>query len=392
MALEARGKLLVAGVPARDAALGEELRSYQNVRHAAFSGFCADGLFIQTRFAESSQVHHVASPLAMREQMTFIAEPVKGCSPSPPAVDPPGFIFGADSGGDEQTQFYFFNRQSRKKTRLTDGKSMNRSATWSDDGRVAFSSNQRDGEHFDLYLLDSVFGSPEPRLVWVSNEPGYLQIQGFEGDWVLLLLYVSVTDSRLFLLDLATSSCTHVAPAGPQKASIGCAVLLPGGVGAIYSSDEGSEFKTLRSFDAQTRSSRELLAEPIAWDVEDVAVGLEDTIVIFNQDGVSTFYHAVRSAATLHTGGSLTMQTLGWCDDIGLGVAGRAAFSKYAPRTFGFCLVTATGPSDVYTSDLGSLSRRPVQWTRSEVGGLDTAAFVQPQVPGVLCSAQCWRI
>ena len=57
-ALESRGALKVLNVPERDDRIGERLNAYQNTRYASFQGFSSvnDGIFINTRFADSNQV------------------------------------------------------------------------------------------------------------------------------------------------------------------------------------------------------------------------------------------------------------------------------------------------------------------------------------------------
>ena len=57
-ALESRGALKVLNVPERDDRIGDRLNAYQNTRYASFQGFSGinDGIFINTRFADSNQV------------------------------------------------------------------------------------------------------------------------------------------------------------------------------------------------------------------------------------------------------------------------------------------------------------------------------------------------
>ena len=57
-ALESRGALKVLNVPERDDKIGDRLNAYQNTRYASFQGFSGinDGIFINTRFADSNQV------------------------------------------------------------------------------------------------------------------------------------------------------------------------------------------------------------------------------------------------------------------------------------------------------------------------------------------------
>ena len=144
-------------MPRPDAELGERLRAYQHVRHASFAGFHyhpskkatseslsatqlmqmnrsvtprtlngindeVDGIFTVTRFADSSQVHLVKQPLGMREQLTFLNEPISSVAPAPFASPHIGFVYGADTGGNENTQYYFYDVVRRTTTMLTDGK------------------------------------------------------------------------------------------------------------------------------------------------------------------------------------------------------------------------------------------------------------------------------
>src|SRR5690606_2962302 len=108
----------------------ERLNRYQNTRGAAVDGWTGDGcLLISTRFAETSQVHRVCEPLGMREQLTFFPEPVAGVTIAPSTAPSPGFVFAKDRGGDEFSQLYWFDAQTRETTLLTDGKRSQNSGT-----------------------------------------------------------------------------------------------------------------------------------------------------------------------------------------------------------------------------------------------------------------------
>ncbi|HVF35115.1 MAG TPA: S9 family peptidase, partial [Candidatus Saccharimonadia bacterium] len=86
-------------IPAVPAELSERLAAYQNTRGASFAGWLPDGaLLITTRFGNTAQVHRVAAPLGMREQLTFFDEPVSSVASLP---DRAGFVFGRDVGGSE---------------------------------------------------------------------------------------------------------------------------------------------------------------------------------------------------------------------------------------------------------------------------------------------------
>src|SRR5262249_44822343 len=67
----------VPSIPADFAAL---LLQYQNTRAASFAGWSPDGkgILIDTRFANSRQLHRVYEPGGRREQITFFDEPTNG--------------------------------------------------------------------------------------------------------------------------------------------------------------------------------------------------------------------------------------------------------------------------------------------------------------------------
>ena len=190
--------LISPNIPPADPALSASIRPYQNSRRAIFVGFkdCPDtainhgedeeyrGMYVLTRFADSAQVHYVAKPMAMREQLTYCDEPVKECYPatasfreamvadtnisdsmhdentSDPNREGHLFVFGQDSGGDENTSYYLYHsggRTSKLQLHDDDGGSkriMHRSWAWNNNKPyAAFVSNARDGAHFDLYLV-----------------------------------------------------------------------------------------------------------------------------------------------------------------------------------------------------------------------------------------------
>ncbi len=86
-------------IPAIPPELVERLSRYQNTRGANLAGWLHDGsLLVTTRFGETNQVHRVAQPLGMREQLTFYPEPLSAVA-SAPARGGNGFVFGKDVGG-----------------------------------------------------------------------------------------------------------------------------------------------------------------------------------------------------------------------------------------------------------------------------------------------------
>ena len=74
------GNVVLEGIPAIPDSIGEKLNRYQNTRSAGFQDWTADGsgLYVTTRFGNTSQLHYVAEPGGARRQLTFFGEPVSG--------------------------------------------------------------------------------------------------------------------------------------------------------------------------------------------------------------------------------------------------------------------------------------------------------------------------
>src|SRR5579863_4433102 len=102
-----RDNLVFEGMPPLDSRMAARLDRYQQSRQATFLDWQADGsMLVATRFGDVEQVHRVASPLGMREQLTFTDDPVSLARA--PASGGAGFAFLKDHDGDENGQVYYY--------------------------------------------------------------------------------------------------------------------------------------------------------------------------------------------------------------------------------------------------------------------------------------------
>src|SRR5437773_9579080 len=92
-----RGNLVFENIPLPDAALTARLERYAQSRQGTFLDWMADGsLLVATRFGDTEQLHRVAAPLGMREQLTFYQDPIEWAR-APRTGS--GFVFLKDQGG-----------------------------------------------------------------------------------------------------------------------------------------------------------------------------------------------------------------------------------------------------------------------------------------------------
>ncbi|MGN7726869.1 S9 family peptidase [Luteimonas sp. 22616] len=351
-------------------ALVERLSRYQNTRSASVAGWTRDGcLLVSTRFAETNQVHRVCQPLGMREQLTFYPEPVGELRPAPAQAARDGFWFTRDAGGDEFSQLYWFDAQTRGTTLLSDGKrSRNSGALPSRDGALlAWSSTARNGVDTDVWVRDNRGGQARA----VVTEGGSWHPLDFSPDGKRLLVarYVSASETHPGEVDLDSGKLT-LFPVDGGKAAFGGFAYAPDGKGVYFVSDEPvdgkpSEFLSLRYHDPAS-GRLDIVSAGIPWDVEDFEISDDGRHLAYtsNEDGIGKL-HVL----------ALPGRTPVALPELPVGVIGGLGFSPDGNR-IALTLHAATSPGDAYVIDLAGRSLE--RWTRSEVGGLDAAKFVAP--------------
>ncbi|TAE61339.1 MAG: S9 family peptidase, partial [Bacteroidetes bacterium] len=233
------GNLVLDGLPELPADLIEQLDRYQNTRSASLADWDPrGGLYIGTRFGEVVQIHHVAAPGAMREQVTFFREPVTGAQVCPdPARN--GFSYVRDAGGNENFQIYYYDRNDGSSKLLSDGKSRHSGALWSRKGdRFAYSSNRRNGRDGDIYIA-SLAEPGQAKMVYEANGSWSAQDWSTDESKLIIGRNVSVRESYLYLLDIASGKTEQINPVKKQIA-YGRARFTPDGKGIYLISDEDS--------------------------------------------------------------------------------------------------------------------------------------------------------
>lgn len=362
-----RGNLVIEGIPDVPEALRERLRQYQNTRSAAFADWLpnSNGVLVRTRFAETSQIHAVDTPLGMRRQVTFYDEPVGGGDYAP-AGGPKGFLFSKDRGGDEDFQIYLHDDVDSIARLVSTGKDRHQSALWSRDGRrIAWTMSTADSAKRIIWIAEA--GKPESRKAVYEAEGLWAPMDwSHDGKRVLLFHYISIINSELHILDLASGKVTQVNPA-QEPIFYGQAEFSTDGKSLFYISDENSEYRNLARHDLVS-GRKTVLTEDISWDVEQFDLSPDGQRIAFsvNEGGLSRLH--LRSARNNAALGAPTLPP---------GIISNLTFSPDG-RKFAFTLNSATSPGDVWSYDL--VVKRLTRWTQSEVGGLDTEKFVAPEL------------
>ncbi len=360
--------LVVEGVPPIPASLAEEVGRYTDFRTASFQGWHPERreMLVLTRFADTNQVHWVRAPGGARRQMTFFPDRVRGASFPRRSGD--YFLLEKDVGGSEFSQLYRFDAGSGAITLVTDGTSQNALGPWSHGGdRMAYGSTRRNGRDRDLYVMDPLGPEAERRLVEVEGG-GW-----FPADWspddttILLVEFVSVNESYLWLVDAATGEKTLLTPKTGEKVAYGDPAFAADGKAVWAATDRDFEFRRLARIELAT-GAHTYLTSHIPWDVEELEVAPDGETVAFvtNEEGVS-----VLRLLDVATGTERRVA------GVPIGVIGGLAWHP-GGRHLAFSLGQARAPYDAYSLD--AATGEVARWTESEIGGLDPATLPEPEV------------
>jgi Tol biopolymer transport system component len=369
--------LVVEGLPQIPAALAERASRFTEFRSAALQSWHPQerSMLIGTRFADTPQVHHVASPGAARTQLTFFADRVGGASYHPNSGD--YFVLSKDAGGNEFFQFYRYDLANGETTLLTDGKSRNSSGPWSNDGnRIAYGSTRRTGADVDFWVMDPAKAKETDKLLTENKGGGWGVVDWSPDDKTLLAAeYVSINESYLWLVDLASGKKAPFTPRDEkEKVAYPPIGFSKDGKGIYTATDRDSEFMRLTYIDLASKKHT-VLVDDIPWDVESAALSDDGKRIAFitNENGISKlrlFDTATKKQTAVEGVPIGVIDGLEW---------------HHNNRDLGFVVASARSPADVFSLDVES--GKVDRWTRSETGGRHLEVVRRPRDFGLSLSS-----
>jgi dipeptidyl aminopeptidase/acylaminoacyl peptidase len=230
-----------------------------------------------------AQIYVISLEGGETEQLTSYSDPIGDVAFSPTKAE---LLFAMAEGGNERFQLYLLNLDSGATERLINNETaIHRFGGWSYDGKsITYSSNERNGTDFDIFVLDIV--TKDTRCVF--DQGGWCEAYGFspDGTKVAILKRYSLLHNDLFIfdldantLDLATRHQGHAAYGQPR--------WLPDTSGFFFVSSEGKEFAGVSFYDCSCQKSNSVLEFP--WDVDSLTVSNDGELllVVLNEGGYS---------------------------------------------------------------------------------------------------------
>ncbi len=367
--------LVTEGLPAIRASIAADVKPYTEYRPKSFSSWHPSKreMLITTRAGNSNQIHVLDAPMAKAKQLTTYAEPVSAASYQPTQGN--YFVFAKDTGGNEVHQFYRNDLTGGKTTLLTDEKLRNGGTEWSHKGdRFVHSAIETDKNRQQASVVTQVrIVNPDDvaQTKTIASLPGggWGSFAWSPDDKTLAMIdYVSINESHIWLLDLATGEKNRLTPnSGAEPVSYQGIAFSADGKGLYTSSDADSEFLRL-TYIKLADKSREVLTPDTNWDVENFTLSHDGKYLAYvvNENGASKLFVLYTPNRKIIARPALAQGTLA-------SVQWHRALPELA-----FSLSSARAPADVYSLDV--VADKLTRWTSSAGEGRDTSDFVEPEL------------
>ena len=302
--------------------------------------------------------------------------------------DGSGIIFGKAKGGDENTQFFWMQKDGSGVKPLTNDPTVRHNfGEVASDGRyIYYSSNKRNRMFFDIYSMDLENGVEKllnqfdgSNSVAAVNSDGSKLIVSRDGTELSL-------DNNLYLIDTATGKEQLLTP-HKDATQYGGVSFLPDGKSLVLGSDQDREFYTLANLRLKNAANssdwsdanRELrFIDGITNDVSGITMGDSPGKLAFatNREGFSELW-----LQPIETSGKpLVTFFTGKLKKIELpakGVIGGMTIDRGETKlAFSFSSPSSSGEIWIYDFETKKLN----QITKSDQAGIPQASFVEPKL------------
>ncbi len=194
---------VVAALPVYAAVAPADVAAYLQIKGQTGPSLSPDGSNVAFSFAKSGVSQVWVAPLAGGETTEITSGPERADFKAWSPVNPDLIIFGRDHGGDENWQFWSTAPNGGDLASLLDEDGIQHNfGGYSFDGRsIAFASNVRDKQYFDVYTMHATRAAA-PQLVFQQNGDSRPVAWSHTGNSLLVSIRRDNFDNDLVLVDL----------------------------------------------------------------------------------------------------------------------------------------------------------------------------------------------
>lgn len=261
---------------------------YMEIRSANGPAYSADGhtLYFLTNITGIPQVWAQRPDTPWPVQISFFADRVMAVHPNPVR---PLLAISADEGGSENAQLYLADADGLNPRPITaDPRFIHSFNVWSPDGRtLVYSTNRRDGRHFDIWQYDVETDEHSPILE--SDHTQAAVAVSPDGRYLIISRRTSNLNNDLYLMDRHDHSLRHLTPHAGDVVYESLHFAKDGQ--ALYLlSDRDSEFTRVARLDLTSGAWTWLTAD--VWDAESLELSPDGRYLAYavNEDGTSQLY------------------------------------------------------------------------------------------------------
>ena len=259
------------------------IRDFLEVKSAGGASFSPDEKRIAylSNVTGTSQIFLISVEEEELEQLTDFQDPISFVRFSPTKDV---LIFGKATGGNERTQFYLLDLDTRQITNITVNPEVRHDfGAWSPDGKsICFASNERNGKDFDVYVMD--VDTLEKRCIFDEGE--WCVAEGFSsrGTYVTVRKKHSNANTDMYLCNLKTSTVDHITPHEENVFYAG-ALWFPDESAFFLIQDYGREFSGLARYSLVEREFQYVLTP--GWDIGNAIIDRsgKNIAITVNEDG-----------------------------------------------------------------------------------------------------------
>jgi len=230
-----------------------------------------------------AQIYLISKSGGDAVQLTNSDDPISFASFSPTRNL---IIFGKSDGGNEKNQLYLLDPNTKAITQLTNNKEARHDfGSWSYDGkRVSFSSTERNGKDFDIFVMD--IETKEKQCVY--KEGGWCSAGTFspKGNYLSIRKSYSNVNSDTYLYKFQNKEIEHITP-HTEPTLQGSPKWLPDESTFLITMDKDREFMGLSRYSLKKKKFEYVFTPE--WDIDGLAIQKDAKFLAttINEDGYS---------------------------------------------------------------------------------------------------------